>query len=81
MNPYNKKRTKEQNKKLAEMIYHIDRKVGSQTTGTVLALLCDLLNDVSKNNDLDIRKISITINDFFTESFNFETLEVEHVNI
>ena len=78
MNPYKLKRNKTQEKIINEMIHHIDIKVGERTTGFLLALLCGVLDEISKDHDQEIRSIEIVINDFFSKKFDFEKEKLEN---
>ena len=71
---YNTRRNKAQNQHLKHMIHHIDKKVGEQTTGFILALICQSLDDLSRDGDKEIRNMEIGFNNnFYSTKYDFES--------
>ena len=67
------KRSKEQNKKVKQMIAHLDAMLGEVDTGIFLAMICDLLDKfVDGVEQREMRTLELRLNDYFSVKFDFE---------
>lgn len=66
------KRTLLQERKYKKMLKHIDNCLGEQDAGMLIAIICDALD---KMDTRVMRSIKLTINNYFTSGFDFETGE------
>ena len=73
------KRNAAQNKAIKNMIYHLDLMFGENTTGLFLAMICDALDKMMKEETpseyLKLRTIEIKFNDFYSVKFDCEKQE------
>lgn len=73
------KRNKEQNKFIADMIYHLDLMFGEHHTGMFLAMICDCLDKMMKEETpstyINLRTIEIKFNDAYSVKFDCDTGE------
>lgn len=67
------KRTREQNKKLKEMIRHLDGMLGETDCGLFIAMICDLMDKfVEGVSQRNMRTLEIKLNDYFSVKYDFE---------
>ena len=73
------KRNKAENKAIKDMIYHLDLMFGEHNTGMFLAMICDALDKMMKEETpseyLELRTIEIKFNDFYSVKLNCKTEE------
>ena len=73
------KRNAAQNKVIKDMIYHLDLMFGENNTGLFLAMICDALNKIMKEETpseyLKLRTIEIKFNDFYSVKLDCKTGE------
>ena len=64
------------NKKLKPMIEHLEKMMGSDGAGLVLATLCDCLDKLVEGTEgRELRTIEVKLNDYFSKKFDFGTGE------
>ena len=74
------KRTRQQNKTFKQIIKNLDEMLGEQDSGVLLSLLHNLLINIGEQSNserITIRSLELTINDFYSTKFNFESGEFE----
>lgn len=74
------KRTRQQKKAFKQIIKNLDGMLGEQDSGVLLSLLHNLLIDIGEQSNSEriaIRSLELTINDFYSTKFNFESGELE----
>ena len=64
-------------KTIKPMVEALEAMLGPQDASMFLAVMCDLLQDCVKDREqLDIRTLTITINDYFSSKYDFEKEEI-----
>ena len=73
------KRTREQNKKVQEMLYQLDLMFGENNAGMFLAMILDALNKMMREETpstyIELRTIEIKFNDFYSVKLDCDTGE------
>lgn len=73
------KRNREQNKKVKQMLHFLDLMFGEQNAGSFLAIICDALNKMMKEETpseyLNLRTIEIKFNDCYSVKLDCDTGE------
>ena len=73
------KRNAKQNKMLKDMIHHLDLMFGENNTGMFLAMICDGLDKMMKEETpsefIELRTIEIKFNDFYSVKLDCKTKE------
>ena len=73
------KRNRAQNKKVQEMIYHLDLMFGENNSGLFLAMILDCLDKMMKEETpseyINLRTIEIIFNEVYSVKFNCDTGE------
>lgn len=65
-------------KALKPMIEHLEKMMGEEGAGLVLAVFCDCLDKLVEGTEgRELRTIEVKLNDYFTKKFSFETGEYE----
>lgn len=74
-----RKRTKAQNKVLKQMLYHLDLMFGEENAGSFIAMICDGLNKMMReetpSEHLNLRTIEIKFNDCYSIKMDCDTGE------
>ena len=73
------KRSREQNKKVQEMLYQLDLMFGENNAGMFLAMILDALNKMMREETpstyIELRTIEIKFNDFYSVKLDCDTGE------
>lgn len=73
------KRNRAQNKAIKDMIHHLDLMFGENNTGTFLAMICDGLDKMMKEETpseyLNLRTIEIRFNEIYSVKLDCDTGE------
>lgn len=71
------KRNAKQNKAIKKMIYHLDLMFGENGTGSFLAMICDgldkMMKDETPSDYIELRTIEIKFNDFYSVKLDCKT--------
>ena len=73
------KRNRAQKKMIKDMIYHLDLMFGENGAGMLLAMICDGLDKMMKEETpsdyIELRTIEIKFNDFYSVKLDCKTYE------
>lgn len=66
------------NKHSKIMVEHLEKMMGTQGAGLVLATLCDCLDKLVEGTEgRELRSLEIRLNDYFSKKYDFETGKYE----
>ena len=75
------KKTIIKDKDFKRIINHIEEKIGGYSTGALIAILSDSLDNLTKGvESRNIRSIEIKFNDYYSTKFDFESGEYSNSN-
>ena len=67
------KKPKENKDPVNEMFEHLKERLGEYNAGLLLAILCDLLDEFTKDvESRELRTIELVLNDFFSAKYDFD---------